>query len=186
MNATKRGIGILIYSIIISFVLVFNVVFSLKTQADSNIQTSEDRISINLINEIRANDGVAPLKWSDDLSQAAADKARDIVDHNYFDHVSPTGKTAWDFVLAEKYDYKYAGENLAIDFPNVTDATVAWKNSPSHYANIINGKYTEFGFAEIVGNVQGKQSKIYVEMFGSRMSVRDRILTVEEGGSDVN
>jgi uncharacterized protein YkwD len=47
-----------------------------------------------------------------------------------------------------KYNYSYAGENLAMGFGKDEKAqNLAWKNSPTHYANIVKPKFTEVGIA---------------------------------------
>ena len=184
-DTLRKGIGITVYATLISFVLFYHTSQNIISYADSNIPSADAKTAISLVNNLRVERNLEPLKWNSRLANAASDKATDLIGNGYFDHISPTGKTPWEFILKDGYNYKFAGENLAIDFSNVTDATVAWKNSPSHYANIVSGKYSEFGFAEITGEIDGKQSKIYVEMFGSEMSSYDRAFASTKGGSNV-
>ena len=55
------------------------------------------------------------LAKSDMLQEAAEKKAQDMIENNYFAHTSPQGKTPWHWVEESGYDYRYAGENLAIN-----------------------------------------------------------------------
>ena len=36
--------------------------------------------------------------------------------NQYFSHNSPDGKTPWQFIKKEEYNYIIAGENLALNF----------------------------------------------------------------------
>ena len=57
------------------------------------------------------------------------------------------GTTPWSWIEKENYDYNYAGENLAMDFQSAEKMEEAWMASPTHRANILNGKYREIGMA---------------------------------------
>lgn len=173
-RGTKKVLAIATIALFSLSLVSFSVV-------KANSVDSSQPAALREINLLRAEKGLDFLNYNSKLSQAASDKAKDITEHNYFDHVSPTGKKAWDFILQDGYEYKYAGENLAIDFKNVEDATIAWKESPSHYANIISPKYTDFGFAQLSGVVQGKETTVYVEIFATKVSKYERV-TGTEGG----
>lgn len=80
------------------------------------------------------------------LSAAAQAKADDMVNNNYWSHISSDGKTPWSFISATTYNYQLAGENLAYGFANASDAVTGWMNSASHRANILNSNYSNVGF----------------------------------------
>lgn len=156
-------------------------------KANNEIGVVEDQpVALREVNLLRTEKGLSDLNWNSELAQAASDKAKDIVGQNYFDHVSPTGKKAWDFILQDGYEYKYAGENLAIDFNDIKEATLAWEESPSHYANIISPNYSDFGFAQLDGVIQGKETTVYVEIFGAKLSKYERVVINAQGGGNVN
>jgi hypothetical protein len=90
--------------------------------------------------------------------------------NNYWAHVSPTGTEPWDFILAEDYDYSYAGENLAKNFNSSKEVVTAWYNSPSHKENLLNKNYTEMGFAVVNGTLDGYKTTLVVQMFGKPRS----------------
>ena len=108
-----------------------------------------------LTNQQRAQSGLAALAISNQLSSAASAKAADMFQNQYWAHVSPSGKEPWDFISASGYSYRVAGENLARDFNHTGDMVQAWMDSPTHRANIMNGRYTETGLAVVNGSVAG-------------------------------
>ena len=122
---------------------------------------------INLTNDSRAEAGIHGLLMNEKLMEAARKKANDMFEFQYFDHNSPSGLTPWDFVRSTGYDYRYAGENLAIDFVTATSAHRALMESSSHRENILNSKYTEIGIVAIEGMFNGNKSIIIVEEFGT-------------------
>lgn len=80
------------------------------------------------------------------LSQAAQNKANDMVTRDYWAHNTPDGQTPWTFVTAVGYSYQTAGENLAYGFTSSADTVTGWMNSPGHRANILNTSFSEVGF----------------------------------------
>ncbi|NTU66459.1 MAG: hypothetical protein HGB08_00890 [Candidatus Moranbacteria bacterium] len=122
---------------------------------------------IRLVNESREKEGLPGLRVSEILSDIAKDKADDMVSNHYFAHTSPQGITPWYWFGKNQYDYRYAGENLAINFTNSEDEQEAWMNSPTHRKNILNPNYKEIGVAIAVDKVDGKESLIVVQEFGA-------------------
>lgn len=122
---------------------------------------------INLTNKSRIEAGLAPLAMNEKLAMAAEKKASDMFRFQYFDHNSPNGTTPWDFIKSAGYEYKYAGENLAIDFISAGGAHKALMESSSHRDNILNVNYTELGIAVKEDVFEGNKSIIIVEEFAS-------------------
>lgn len=118
-------------------------------------------------NELRIAHGSLPLIRSQALNYAAELKAKDMVEHGYFAHMSPEGKTPWHWLEQAGYVFTYAGENLAVNFRNPHDVGQAWFNSPEHRDNLLNDTFQEIGMAAI-GGVHNNLPVIFiVEMFGS-------------------
>lgn len=120
-----------------------------------------------LTNQKRAEAGLNPLVIDDRLSNAAAGKARDMLTNNYWAHISPDGKTPWVFIRSAGYNYQFAGENLARGFSSSSDVVSAWMNSASHRDNILSTNYKNVGFAVEQGKLNGEDTILVVEMFGS-------------------
>lgn len=115
----------------------------------------------------RTQAGLAPLTLSETLSQAAAAKAADMFANNYWAHNSPIGKTPWDFIIASGYRYTLAGENLAKNFQTSGGVVDAWMASPSHRDNVLKEGYREVGFAVVNGVLNGEETTLVVQMFGT-------------------
>jgi len=123
-----------------------------------------------LTNQKRLENGIPPLVLNQELSNAAAGKAQDMFGNNYWAHISPSGKTPWDFIIGANYQYIYAGENLAKDFQDADGVVSAWMNSPSHRDNLLQAKYKDVGFAIINGRLSGEETTLVVQIFGTKSS----------------
>lgn len=126
---------------------------------------------VTFINQARQTSGLKPLAQNSKLDQAAQLKAENMVQNNYFDHTSPSGITPWYWFIESGYNYKYAGENLAIGFFDSKEVYDAWLNSPSHKANILNPNYTEVGTAVLSG-FGPNNSIVVVQEFGSPQPIK--------------
>ncbi len=124
---------------------------------------------ITEINKIRSAYGLMPLTENPKLDVAALLKAQDMINNDYFNHYSPTGKTPWDWINSAQYNYKYAGENLALNFFDDQSTVQAWLNSPTHKENILNPNYKDTGVAILSGvtSTTKEQKTVVVQMFGA-------------------
>lgn len=122
---------------------------------------------IRQTNTARVANKLPALKTNSLLNKAAQAKANDMIRQQYFAHISPSNVTPWDFFRQAGYSYRYAGENLAIDFADTEDIIKAWLNSPSHRRNLLSSRYTEIGVAVASGKINGTQSLLVVQMFGT-------------------
>lgn len=111
--------------------------------------------------------GLSPVTLNSKLSAAAANKARDMFEKNYWAHNSPAGSTPWDFISSVGYRYTVAGENLAKNFSTSTAVVDAWMASPTHRENIVKPGYKEVGFAVVNGSLAGEETTLVVQMFGA-------------------
>lgn len=158
----------------ILFILVIN--FSIKIISANRpdilgfaVDISKEAL-LRETNRQRIANNLNPLKLDQQLGVAAFNKAQDMFKDNYWSHVSPLGKTPWDFVSGEKYSYLYAGENLAKDFQDSSSVVAAWMESPTHRDNILNSKYQDIGFAVVNGKLEGEDTTLIVQFFGTRTS----------------
>lgn len=126
---------------------------------------------VNLTNKDRNEEALGILRVNPLLVAAAQAKANDMADKGYFAHNSPDGKTSWYWFGQAGYGFSHAGENLAVNFSDSVDVERAWMNSPTHRANILNGKFTEIGIATAVGEYQGKKTVFVVQMFGTPSTI---------------
>ncbi len=124
---------------------------------------------ITATNQERDKLHLRPLKISQVLSEAAQAKGAHMFAHQYWSHTAPDGTQPWAFFKQFKYDYSIAGENLARDFSDTEDMMQAWMNSPTHKDNIVNSKYQEIGIAVINGKLNGVETTLVVQFFGTPM-----------------
>lgn len=125
---------------------------------------------IQLTNQRRQSRGLPPLKIDAQLSTAAAQKAADMFAKNYWAHISPSGTQPWFFVTQSGYSYRYAGENLAKDFSDASSIVQAWMDSPTHRDNLLSRNYQDIGVAVVDGNLNGHETTLVIQMFGTRLS----------------
>lgn len=121
---------------------------------------------IEMANADRTENRNSMLKENALLAAAAELKAEDMAERGYFSHRSPEGLAPWHWLERVNYEYSYAGENLAINFLDSKDVNEAWMDSPTHRANILNGKYTEIGIGTASGIYQGQETTFIVQFFG--------------------
>jgi uncharacterized protein YkwD len=108
-----------------------------------------------------------PLIENAQLDAAAAAKAKDMFDKQYFEHVSPSGVDPGTLVKQFRYDYIVSGENLILgNFGSEKEVVQDWMNSPGHRANILNTRYVDIGVAIMKGTYQGHTEWISVQEFG--------------------
>lgn len=157
--------------LLISFFIFCSLFFSgaynplsqrLKAYADISVAQL-----LSFTNQKRVENGFAPLVENPKLSEAASKKADDMFAKNYWAHNSPDGITPWVFIKESGYNYVYAGENLARGFNSATDVVNAWMASPKHRANILSGSYKDVGFSVKSGRLNGEQTFLVVQEFGS-------------------
>lgn len=168
------------------YILLF-IGLALLTQVsrrlDSNILGFATNIQldalVSITNEKRATAGLKPLKLNQLLSQAAAGKAADMFGGNYWAHVSPSGKTPWDFIHGAGYTYTVAGENLAKNFSDSSGVVEAWINSPTHRENILRSQYEDVGFAIVNGRLNGEETTLVVQMFGKQLATAEPLAMVQ-------
>ncbi|HEX7456068.1 MAG TPA: CAP domain-containing protein [Candidatus Nanoarchaeia archaeon] len=129
----------------------------------TNISVSE---VINLTNEQRTLADLVPLKTNAALNKAAALKAEDMFEKNYWDHFAPDGTSPWYFFGLVGYQYTWAGENLARDFATSAGVVAAWMDSVGHRANILNPNFNEIGVAVVNGNLDSEDTTLVVQLFG--------------------
>lgn len=112
---------------------------------------SELTLLADLINQERALYNLPALTVDEKLSAVAQDKADEMNRLDYFSHVSPSGLTPGKRLDKFKYSWLKMGENLAKTHEkNASAAQVfnLWKNSATHYANMLSKDYKILGLAQ--------------------------------------
>ena len=131
-----------------------------------------------LVNQERAKVGLGALADQPQLDRAAAEHVGDMLARDFFDHVSPDGRTPLERVAADGYlagarSY-VVGENLALATGDASPARMvaAWMGSAGHRANILRREFRDSGIA-VAASVppsdrDGLPGGLYAQEFGVR------------------
>lgn len=133
--------------------------------------------TVCIINKVRRRRGIRSLKNNNALYQAARAHAQDMVNNQYFSHVSQSGTTVVPRVRAAGYFGRSTdwtvGENIAwgtSTFSTPASIVQSWMNSPGHRRNILTRRYRDAGLAIVVGTPvpSSGDAGTYVHEFGER------------------
>ncbi|HEV7701840.1 MAG TPA: CAP domain-containing protein [Candidatus Paceibacterota bacterium] len=163
----RRRATVLVFLVVILVQLTFLVQVFVVFDKTTFLASVLPGVLTTLTNEERAENDAPPLKINDLLSRAAQLKADDMAANGYFAHTSPDGKTPWYWLDAVGYDYKMAGENLAVNFFESDDVAKAWMESPTHRDNIVKKGYTEIGIGVASGTYEGQKTVFVAQLFGT-------------------
>jgi uncharacterized protein YkwD len=129
-----------------------------------------ERAVFDAVNVRRAEGGLAPLAWSEQLADVARAHSADMVRRGFFDHRTPSGVTAERRVAAAAIVYESLAENIAknrrTDDPAAT-AVHGWMASRPHRAAILGTDYLETG----VGVAVARDGTVFV----TQLFMRPRI-----------
>lgn len=123
--------------------------------------TEDENELLNLINAEREKNNLSAFKIDESLQNVARLKAQDLVENNYFSHISPTYGTPFEMLRNNQISYKTASENIAGN-PSISGALDSWLNSDSHKKNILSNDYNYTGLAVVDSIAYGK---IIVQLF---------------------
>ena len=107
------------------------------------------------INDIRAQNGLHALSPNQTLINIADSRCKDMLSRNYFNHLTPEGKSIFTILKENGVMYSCAGENLYECSPPPAGSPGGvintWLGSNSHRANIFNPHYTQIGIKIVDG-----------------------------------
>ena len=125
------------------------------------LKSFEDEV-VRLINIERANLGLPALIKHWELSRVARYKSQDMIDKNYFSHISPTYGSPFTMMQSFGLRFSAAAENIAYGQRTPREVVNAWMGSPGHRANILSRAYTHTG----VGAAKKSNGTLYwTQMF---------------------
>ena len=122
---------------------------------------------VKLVNEYRAEKGLAPLTVMTDLSDASFLRSYETA--YYFSHTRPNGESCFS-VISNKSIYNGMGENIAAGYATPEAVMKGWKESSGHNANML-GNYDCIGVGCFItkGNGSYGQYRYYwVQIFGKK------------------
>ena len=125
-----------------------------------------------LVNQTRAEKGVAPLKFDESLLETAMQRAAEL--SLYYSHTRPDGS---DCFTASSHAATRRSENIAIGYNTPDKVMNGWINSPGHYANIMDAEVTSIGigcFINSEGTYNWVQFLIMVQLQNLLFQVKSR------------
>ena len=121
---------------------------------------------LNLINQERQKNTISPVSFNTALNNAAQAHADDLVEKNYFSHVSPDGRDPQDFAREAGYP-SWVGENLACGYPHPQAIFNMWMKSEGHRQNMLNPSWHSLGIGYNSGTC-GRCRYCWCLMMGAR------------------
>ena len=98
---------------------------------------------LDLVNEARAQEGLAPLTLAKNLTQAAQVRAGELP--VLFSHTRPDGRSCFTALDQAGIAYRAAGENIAAGYATPEAVVAGWMASDGHRANILSADFTQMG-----------------------------------------
>lgn len=121
------------------------------------------------MNRERAVYGLRPLKSNGKLALAATDRVADMLSKHYFEHVSPDGIDPFSWMDKRGYEYREAGENLAVGYSTADSIVDGWMHSPEHRRNVLGADFDEVGVAISASSPsRAYAAPLVVAMYGTR------------------
>jgi hypothetical protein len=126
-------------------IVLASLAFSLALPHQHSIaavdMAAEEQQLLALINQARSDAGLAPLYAEQQLTTMARDYSAEMIQYDFFGHVSPVSGDLQARVAAHGITgWLLAGENIAKS-PNIDSAFTAFMNSPTHRDNILKPDY---------------------------------------------
>lgn len=112
-----------------------------------------DTASTAALNALRADNGRAPVAYSDKLESAAARHARDMAKTQTFSHTGSDGSDVAERVTATGYRWCFVAENIARGQRTLAEVMHSWAESPGHRQNMLSGDVADFALVEAPGRI---------------------------------
>ncbi|MBN1341616.1 MAG: CAP domain-containing protein [Phycisphaerae bacterium] len=157
---------------------------AVDTQGDANQPTTGGCLALatptnaphqgvfDQLNAYRQANGLETLEYSMTLQAAADAHAKDMFDRQFFSHTNPSGEAPADRAVNAGFCHEYCGENIAYGMNQVSQTSEvmqAWKNSPGHDANMLNGSYAYVGVGYYHTQVGVNHYYYWVQLFALDM-----------------
>lgn len=111
---------------------------------DASVSSYEQKV-IDLVNQIRVQNGLKKFTANWELSRVARYKSQDMKDKKYFSHTSPTYGSPFNMIKNFGISFRTAGENIAYGYSTAEAVVNGWMNSEGHRKNILNPSFTQIG-----------------------------------------
>jgi uncharacterized protein YkwD len=147
------------FSLVIALTIVAINPATAQAKELENLKTTilaNDEIEMAaLINQERMEAGLKKLEIDPDLIKLAREKSLDMVNHNYFGHISEILGSVYDQLKREGVSYRLVAENL-VGAPDCRKAYQQISSSPAHQGNIMNPHFSRMGIGIVKGGPYGE------------------------------
>jgi uncharacterized protein YkwD len=138
--------------------------FTRNAPEDPNLTAAQiEEMLLGLVNGERTKSSLGAVQKSDELAAVAAGHSRDMVDHSFFAHVSPTTGTTEERVMKSQLPLLSIGENIA-EGSTVQEIHQNLLKSPAHRGVIIDPQFTHVGIGVVVRSAEPRI--VATEVFG--------------------
>ena len=169
--------------------ICFNSNFLSSAQPDqSDFKEMAEKIVI-LVNEARAEAGLKPVYMVPYLCDVSMVRARECIFK--FSHNRPNDELFITAVDDSLVPYSKAAENIAAGSDNAEATFAQWKNSPNHWAAIMNPEYTHIGVG-VTYDMNSDYKYYWEQLFVATtkkfddQTIPERYKTVPKSSGDVN
>lgn len=145
---------------------------------------------VELVNQIRLDHGLLPMKRVETLDQAAQYHATDMAVDDYFAHSTQdrvdgalVEVCTWSQRIQSYYSgWNYISENIAAGYTTPEEVVEGWMDSPGHKKNILSEHNWEIGVGYYEGS--GTYNQYWVQDFGRRQDVYPIIINGDASQTD--
>ncbi|MFZ7093158.1 CAP domain-containing protein [Primorskyibacter sp. 2E233] len=106
-----------------------------------------------MLNGLRAEQGLGPVKPSSKLEQAAMAHARDMARKGFFAHVGSDGSRPMQRAKRKGYRPCMIAENIAKGQRSLTEVMGGWAKSSGHRKNMLLPQIKEYGLVRYEGDI---------------------------------
>lgn len=121
---------------------------------------------LKMVNAVRAQRKLAPLRRHPSLDLAAQSYAEDMLRRGFYGHLTPEGEDVSDRVKSVGYVYTKVGENVASGQSSLQAVMEGWIDSPGHLANMTDPYFRDVGLGFAAGaSRDGGYTFLWVQVF---------------------
>jgi uncharacterized protein YkwD len=151
--------------------LALTATMLLPSSAHAIYTDTFEREQLRLINDYRADRGLARLRFDVKLTRAADWMGRDMGAKGYFSHTDSRGRDPFQRMASFKYPGDtWRGENLAAGNSEAQSTFNQWLNSEAHRLNMVKPEYRAIGISR-VADADSQYGYYWVTKFGSKVSM---------------
>ena len=122
--------------------------------------SAEEQEVLQLLNALRAEQGLGSLRMDRGLGAAARHHANDMSARGYFSHTTPEGEGPSARAGDHGYSGRYIGENIAWGQRSPSQVMASWESSSGHRRNMLNDRYGAIGIG------YDPNGRYWVQVFG--------------------